>query len=214
MTTIPEYLFSNNNGLKEYTVPNYINKIDYHAFNKCERLSKLYIYNNVTEINDIMWPGESYTIIYCYSNSAAHLYAEENKNPYVLLDIDPNNIINIENLLIYKEETIDTPDNIDDIIDSDNIDDTDDTDDIDDIDDINNNFIIGDASGDNIVDSADALMVLRYSVGLGNEVDYSIFVLMDVNGDGNVDSSDALEILRYSVGLSTSEKVGKLFDSI
>lgn len=58
----------------------------------------------------------------------------------------------------------------------------------------------GDVDGDGEINSADALAVLRHSVGLELLGDAK-FVLADVNSDGGVNSSDALEILSYSVGL-------------
>ena len=63
-------------------------------------------------------------------------------------------------------------------------------------------------NGDGEVDSADALLTLRASVGL-EELDDTQNILGDVNGDGAVDSADALEVLRYSVGLSANDKIGK-----
>ena len=58
----------------------------------------------------------------------------------------------------------------------------------------------GDVDYDNKITSADALYVLRASVGLENP-DSNTRKLADVNGDGFVDSSDSLMILRHSVGL-------------
>lgn len=55
----------------------------------------------------------------------------------------------------------------------------------------------GDANGDGDINSRDALLVLRYSVG--EEVSM-IRDNADVTGDGEINSRDALMILRYSVG--------------
>ncbi len=55
----------------------------------------------------------------------------------------------------------------------------------------------GDASGDGEVDIFDALAVLQYAVGWGNELDASAG---DVNDDGACDIFDALLILQYAVG--------------
>ena len=63
-------------------------------------------------------------------------------------------------------------------------------------------------NGDGQVDSADALMILRNSVGLETFDDTQRF-LGDVNEDNdNIDSSDALAVLRYSVGMIDIEKIG------
>ena len=57
----------------------------------------------------------------------------------------------------------------------------------------------GDVNKDGKINSADALLVLRYSVGSAN-LDSERFKLADVNGDKKVNSADALKILQYSVG--------------
>ncbi|MBQ1388419.1 MAG: carbohydrate-binding domain-containing protein [Clostridia bacterium] len=68
-----------------------------------------------------------------------------------------------------------------------------------------NKILYGDATCDGTVDSADALMVLRYSVGLAEmEEGSDAYIASDVNSDGFIDSADALYILRYSVGISDS----------
>ena len=68
--------------------------------------------------------------------------------------------------------------------------------------------ILGDVNNDGVVDSSDALLILRKSVGLENFDDTQRF-LGDVNEDDeNIDSSDALSVLRYSVGIIGIEKIG------
>lgn len=60
--------------------------------------------------------------------------------------------------------------------------------------------ILGDVNGDGVVDSIDALLVLRYVMGIigANELDLSV---ADMNGDGVIDSVDALDILRMTLRL-------------
>ena len=58
--------------------------------------------------------------------------------------------------------------------------------------------ILGDVNGDGYVDSDDAALILKYDVGLIDEMNET---LGDVNGDGYVDSDDAALILKYDVGL-------------
>ena len=68
--------------------------------------------------------------------------------------------------------------------------------------------ILGDVNNDGQVDSADALLILRNSVGLETFDDTQKY-LGDVNEDNeNIDSSDALAVLRYSVGMIDIEKIG------
>lgn len=60
--------------------------------------------------------------------------------------------------------------------------------------------LIGDVNFDGVVDSVDALMVLRYSLDI-EELTPEQLARADVNGDGEVDSVDALTILRISLGI-------------
>ena len=68
--------------------------------------------------------------------------------------------------------------------------------------------LLGDANGDGVVDSADALAILRNSADLG-EFDDTQKLLSDVDGDGVITAGDALEVLRYSAQLSANENIGK-----
>ena len=61
-----------------------------------------------------------------------------------------------------------------------------------------NNFVKGDIDGDGTYTSADALAILRVSVGLV-VLNEEKFAIADYNGDGFVDSSDALGVLICSV---------------
>lgn len=68
--------------------------------------------------------------------------------------------------------------------------------------------LLGDMNGDGVVDSADALALLRASVD-PEPLDENKRLLGDAQGDGTVDSSDALEVLRFSVLLPANENIGK-----
>lgn len=62
----------------------------------------------------------------------------------------------------------------------------------------------GDINGDNLVNSSDALAVLRFSVGLDKEINEKA---ADMDADGNINSSDALAILKVSVGIDEKEEL-------
>ena len=58
---------------------------------------------------------------------------------------------------------------------------------------------MGDVNSDGNVNSSDALLILKCSVGM-NPTDFNAS-LADMNEDGNINSSDALIVLKISVGL-------------
>lgn len=62
----------------------------------------------------------------------------------------------------------------------------------------------GDLNGDEKVNSTDALIVLKYTVGKETEIDEKV---ADINSDGKVNSTDALAILRISVGQGQLEEI-------
>ncbi len=57
--------------------------------------------------------------------------------------------------------------------------------------------LVGDINSDGKVNSSDALMILRYSVGYPGEINKKY---ADINGDGKINSSDALIVLNIAVG--------------
>ena len=59
---------------------------------------------------------------------------------------------------------------------------------------------LGDANGDGVVNSVDALLVLKQSAGLIKQ-DGAYSLAMDSNKDGVVNSADFLLILKYSADL-------------
>ncbi len=65
---------------------------------------------------------------------------------------------------------------------------------------VSSNAPLGDVNNDGAVDAGDALLILRYSVGLIALSDAQKAVA-DVNGDGEIDAGDAVLMLRYDAGL-------------
>ena len=68
--------------------------------------------------------------------------------------------------------------------------------------------LLGDVNDDNNVTTADALVVLRYSVGF-DDFDEDQLKIADVNNNGRVNTADALLIQRYSIGIDTGYDIGK-----
>ena len=67
-------------------------------------------------------------------------------------------------------------------------------------------YTLGDVNGDTFIDSGDAILVLRYSVGLTTFEDWQCYAGNVTGKDDphDIDSGDAIKILRYSVGLIPS----------
>lgn len=63
---------------------------------------------------------------------------------------------------------------------------------------------LGDVNGDGYIDSADAMLCLRYSVGLAKELTEEQKRAANVNHDSFVDAGDAIKILRYDAKLIDS----------
>ncbi len=58
----------------------------------------------------------------------------------------------------------------------------------------------GDADGNGVVDTADALLVLRCSLGLAGDA-AQLLMNCDMDGNDSLDTTDALMILRLALGL-------------
>ena len=59
--------------------------------------------------------------------------------------------------------------------------------------------VLGDTSGDGVVDARDSLRILKYQVGTYS-FKKAFLSAADVNGDGVVDARDSLRVLKYQVG--------------
>ena len=59
---------------------------------------------------------------------------------------------------------------------------------------------LGDVNGDGIVNTGDAVMILRFAAGLV-QFDETQTKAADTTGDGNVNTGDAVLILRLAAGL-------------
>ena len=123
-----------------------------------------------------------------------------------LNDSDSN--IDTENIDKPIIDTIDTPD----ISDTDSSDDNDSDTDKSDTDESDTDIepillgLLGDVDGDYTVNSKDALIVLRASVGL-ERLNNAQLILADVDNSKFITSSDSLDILRYSVGLKDTHSI-------
>ena len=60
----------------------------------------------------------------------------------------------------------------------------------------------GDVNNDGVVNANDALMVMRYALGLITSLPN--LAAADVDGNGTINANDALKIMRYALGLISS----------
>lgn len=90
ITTISFGTFMNCTSLSEVRIPETVTAIEAKAFENCDSLTKIVIPASVESIDRAAFTGCSDNItIYCYSDSFAHIYAENNSIDYVLIDQIP-----------------------------------------------------------------------------------------------------------------------------
>lgn len=85
ITRVDYDVFHGNGALTQLNLPNSLKTIDRNAFSTCSALKKVIIPAGTTVYEDSFEKCKALTF-YCYENSSAHICAEENGFPYVLLD--------------------------------------------------------------------------------------------------------------------------------
>ena len=85
ITAVSAYCFAEC-GITELSLPATCTSIGNMAFYNCSALTKLTIPESVTEIHQDAFKGSDNVVIYCYTDSYAHQYAEANGIEYVLID--------------------------------------------------------------------------------------------------------------------------------
>lgn len=88
VTDIGANAFSGCESIESIVVPEGAVSIGEYAFSGCTALEKIVIPKSVTEISDSAFYGSDGVTVYCYSDSAALAFAQENDIPYVILDED------------------------------------------------------------------------------------------------------------------------------
>lgn len=87
--TVSYGTFMNCDSLTEIALPDTVTSIGENAFGYCDNLAKITIPATVTDIHEDSFYNTPDVVIYCYENSAAHVFAETNSIEYVLLDETP-----------------------------------------------------------------------------------------------------------------------------
>lgn len=67
-------------------IPERVTSIGPRAFADCPKLCEILIPASVESISDTAFEGSGSVKIYCWANSAAHVFADEKGIPYALLD--------------------------------------------------------------------------------------------------------------------------------
>ena len=200
--------FSFNNYIEEVILPEGLECIDSGAFTFCSSLKRITLPRSVTSVGYHAF----YKSIYDFGNGD-DISEEESVNVYIYRDSPLDSDTNYNYTYVIENTESDTDTSTDKSTDTDTS--TDKSTDTDtstdkstdtDAKPIGN---LGDIDGDNMITSADALFVLRMSVGLEKET-ANKKLLADADGDKQITSADALAVLRYSVGLSEpSSKINK-----
>lgn len=86
LTSLGFGTFMNCDALTEVTIPDTVTKLGLYTFGYCDNLTKITIPASVTSIDNNAFYNSKNVVIYCYTDSAAHVYAEEKGIEYVLLD--------------------------------------------------------------------------------------------------------------------------------
>lgn len=85
ITSVPDYCFADCM-LTHVTLPDTCTSIGDYAFYQCDAMTNIVIPASVTQISEHAFFDCTHLTIYCYRNSAAHVYAEDHEIPYVLID--------------------------------------------------------------------------------------------------------------------------------
>ena len=85
-SNVPTQCFYQCSSLKSASISNGVTSIEKFAFADCISLSEIRIPASVESINPTAFNGCNNLVIYCYTDSYAHQFAEDNGIDYVLLD--------------------------------------------------------------------------------------------------------------------------------
>ena len=94
VTVVYPYAFSNCANLQSIIIPEGVTQLCNNAFENCTNLESITIPTSVTQIDGDDWIATfkncDKLTIYCYKDSYAHQFAQDEEIPFVLLDEDPD----------------------------------------------------------------------------------------------------------------------------
>ncbi len=186
--TISSYAFFCCESLTSVTVPENVESIEDAAFGGCDQLKTITILNPDCIIGDDEYTINDETVIYCYANSTAQVYAEKYNRTFVILKGDTD-------FLESEDAVITTDGNICAKVGK-----------------TAESLFSQARTGATLVDKNGNALSAEQQVGTGavltlaDGTEYEIIVPGDVDGDGNISASDARLALRASVGLETYDE--------
>lgn len=173
LTKIEKFAFANT-AIKDITIPKSVTSIDSTAFDGCEGLT-----------------------IYCYTDSAAHTFAEDNNFDFVLLDApEPTEPPTETPTEAPSEAPTDAPPEAP-------------TEPSTEAPTVKLGYFLGDANDSGEVESSDGTFIQRWLCEMN--IPYSMETLMqgNVDGDNELEISDVTFIQRYLVDMKTPYAIGE-----
>lgn len=186
---IPEQLCYSCKQLNEVSLNYGVQKIGRLAFAKCSSLEKVTINWTVTDIDSTAFYNSPNVVIYCYTDSYAHQYAEEKGIDYVLIDAPAPTEPPTEEPTTAPTEapTLEPTEAPTEPIAP----------------------ILGDTDGNGVIEVDDATYIQRVVAEL--PVPYPMETIMygDVDGDGELTITDATLIQRYVAEMPVNYPIGE-----
>ena len=178
--------------LREVYLTDGVTTIENHAFSSCDSLTIFRIPDTVTSISSVAFEDCPNLVIYCYTDSAAHQFAESNGIEYVLIDAPEPTEPVTEPTEAPTEPVTETPEPTEAVTEQP-------TEAV--------RLLLGDADGDGMVDVTDATVIQRVL----NYIDVSSYNenAADVDRSGDVEIIDATYIMRYAALLNVAYPIGE-----
>lgn len=181
--------------LQTVTLSSFITTIQQYAFSDCPNLNSITIPRSVVSINRAAFADSPNTVIYCYYDSYAHHFAEDNGIEYVLIDAPtPTEPVTEPATEVVTEPATQEP--------------TSATEPSTDPTEPKAPYMLGDADNSGDIDVIDATFVQRYSIEAFIPCEDTI-MQADVDSSGDVSSIDATFILRHLIHISVGYPIGE-----
>nr|WP_316621752.1 leucine-rich repeat protein [uncultured Ruminococcus sp.] len=195
-SAVPDQCFYNCAGLNSVIIGDAVTSISKLAFAACPQLTYVRIPQNVTYIAPSAFNGDNDLVIYCYTDSYAHQYAEDKGIEYVLIDApdptepptEPEPTEPSPTDAPTEPAPTEPPTNPEPTQAA--------------------GYYLGDFDNDRKVDSIDVTYLQRYLVGI-SDPETSVLEQGDVDGDGVITIIDATFIQRYLAGIDTPYPIGE-----